>query len=1848
MFFKYRTFFRLFIFGLMLSSVGVGVYAESDGPRSDITIESLIINPTSIRYTLRNIGIETYTGQINRTTAWLDATNAVVASRDSLLYLNLAPGATRVIDVASANYPAAPTLATRMRVSFVAVLPEINTANNSTETNRPLPDLAIENPTLTWNSGSFTVRNVGTASWYGQYRTRYEWLDAAGAVLETNGGLTPTLTLAPNGTTSHILPVGFMTSLPDGAVKIRLTIDADATVVESNETNNSLELNRVFPAVDLRPYVTSLYRNFIRYSIINIGDAAFNENLGVSFTWLDAAGADLTTYVVSNAVTLNAGYSGGDTITNEDDFIINPPAGAVRMRVTIDPENQFQESDETNNTLITPRLLPDLEVSSFGLDSDGLFFRIRNSGEDRYVGTVPVRLRWLGNEDSELATLDLTVSVNLTGSTNSGSNLTPVLYLGSDFAIAVPPGAQRFRIDINSDHGIVESTYDNNSRTVTPAFPDLTVTNPVWDYGRLTFTVNNISDRGVNARYNRTLLMSFSWLDDSGVSLSNSSITQSVNIPAGQGVPISITVPAIINAPIRGARLRITVNPLNEINELSFTNNSADIARATFPDGTIESPSIDPDDESVSFTARNLGTAPLNGLLTTRYAWLDGSGAEISFYSESALFDLDPGESVARTRNNSFVVNPPEAARQLKIEFNPLHGAALAESNYENNTAQTSRPLPDLTLSAPYLNQTGVSFTVNNIGSFQHNFITNLRFAWLNSSGNEISNHSYSQIINVASGATRAVTIAASALGDYITDFPSDAARLKITVNSNQGHPELNFNNNTAEVAPSFPDFIIESGTLSSSGAVMTIKNIGLSARSGIIRYQLQWLDQNHNTVGGSSPILLVASSTLAPGASITHTDTGPYSLLAGANRTFLRVTINPEHLFLESNYGNNTFEILKPLPDLTALITSLGDTTVEYSISNSGHWTIGEDVAFTLEWIDANGIVVGSLPRTGRFDLVPNGSRNTSYIGPFITAPVNNSVALRIVVNPAHSIAEENYDNNISLEFSRSIPDLSIENPLLTDSGLSYSLVNLGTRRIDALIHTLYEWVDNGGVVLASRNNQRSTQLNPGQSYAANSGSYSSALQDFIRTPFAPGADLRITVDYDDTLDESNEANNSVTIVSVAGDATGEDLANEDEEEVASEIAAAAEGETEGETSNGQNSNQDQNQAGRGNSLSGSKDSDDASSSEKFRIPRIETEPKANLSRPRVLPGNIFYGVKNLGQEIRAAFTFDDEKRADLRLQYANQRILDAHFLVEEGKVKQAVEHLERYQRDVRKVQEAIAEVSKSELSSSRNESGVAANSVKLSNRLLGDEIKHQVLLGRFERRASALKDSASIESVRAVRQETAQQSAEIIAKLPQRMVQNTLRESLNQNGTPFRVFRNLEVLQVLKESAPAAAKNVIENVAELEEQKFSDNLVAAPAQLRAQFSAYIHQAGGSEVLYLKANDAVAVKTQNEEVKKDLEKGQEQLFSRIEEQVKIAATAGNKAEVAAQKAIFRQLKDGTIDDLRAIESIQSGLGQKIEQISQEAKKESLQNTQKMMDRDASKIIKELQNVSSKHIDEKQVKILDSISSILPKTTKEEVEKIKQSVSRGVNIIKEKRAEVLKDIVSEEKKLEESQKTVPAEVRKQPETKKIVEPIKPLDKPKQTEVLPAKPIDQSVTKPIEITKPAPSETTPIKIEVPVQVVESVKVVEPVKTLEPAKETLPVVAPAPAKTIIPVIVEPIKTTQPMIEPIKETVIVAPTPTEKTITQPTVESTVVPSSALIKINASTFSPSSITVAAGASIAITNYDKVVHALSGSVSSPSIKPGASVLIAAPSKPGIYSYICSYHSSMRGVIIVK
>jgi plastocyanin len=71
---------------------------------------------------------------------------------------------------------------------------------------------------------------------------------------------------------------------------------------------------------------------------------------------------------------------------------------------------------------------------------------------------------------------------------------------------------------------------------------------------------------------------------------------------------------------------------------------------------------------------------------------------------------------------------------------------------------------------------------------------------------------------------------------------------------------------------------------------------------------------------------------------------------------------------------------------------------------------------------------------------------------------------------------------------------------------------------------------------------------------------------------------------------------------------------------------------------------------------------------------------------------------------------------------------------------------------------------------------------------------------------------------------------------------------------------------------------------------------------------------------------------------------------------------------------------------------------------------------------------------------------------------------------------------------------------------------------------------------------------------------------------------------------------------------------------------------------------------FSPMSVSVAPGSTVSVTNKDSVAHPLTatgGQFDTGDIDGSQTKTFTAPSRAGIYRYVCNIHQYMKGTIIV-
>ncbi|MGW3076574.1 MULTISPECIES: cupredoxin domain-containing protein [unclassified Kitasatospora] len=72
---------------------------------------------------------------------------------------------------------------------------------------------------------------------------------------------------------------------------------------------------------------------------------------------------------------------------------------------------------------------------------------------------------------------------------------------------------------------------------------------------------------------------------------------------------------------------------------------------------------------------------------------------------------------------------------------------------------------------------------------------------------------------------------------------------------------------------------------------------------------------------------------------------------------------------------------------------------------------------------------------------------------------------------------------------------------------------------------------------------------------------------------------------------------------------------------------------------------------------------------------------------------------------------------------------------------------------------------------------------------------------------------------------------------------------------------------------------------------------------------------------------------------------------------------------------------------------------------------------------------------------------------------------------------------------------------------------------------------------------------------------------------------------------------------------------------------------------------------FEPADFTAGPGAVVTVTNTGTTAHTLTaqdGTFGTGPIAPGATATVTAPSQPGAYAYLCSFHHFMRGILTVS
>ncbi|MGB7347393.1 MAG: GEVED domain-containing protein [Pirellulaceae bacterium] len=242
---------------------------------------------------------------------------------------------------------------------------------------------------------------------------------------------------------------------PVGSVALQATIDPENFFPEEDELDNQLTLSL---QVDLQ--VDTLTLDSLREGIsLNYHDEnlIYTESVKASLYWAEA---DDTLLDLAFSVTEHAKNDGTFSVVFPvANFIATRPATATQLIAVLDPDDEYRESNEGNNTIaldvrgeiaaLSLEKLSDNRTMEFTYQAEGLL-----SGEEAVVSYY-----WLdqfGTVIEQAETLAVTPPLN--GTVESDR-------FQVNFATGVPIGATQLVARIDDDHRYNEQNESNNQQT---------------------------------------------------------------------------------------------------------------------------------------------------------------------------------------------------------------------------------------------------------------------------------------------------------------------------------------------------------------------------------------------------------------------------------------------------------------------------------------------------------------------------------------------------------------------------------------------------------------------------------------------------------------------------------------------------------------------------------------------------------------------------------------------------------------------------------------------------------------------------------------------------------------------------------------------------------------------------------------------------------------------------------------------------------------------------------------------------------------------------------------------------------------------------------------------------------------------------------------------------------------------------------------------------------------------------------------------------------------------------------------------------------------------------------------
>jgi hypothetical protein len=261
-------------------------------------------------------------------------------------------------------------------------------------------------------------------------------------------------------------------------------------------------------------------------------------------------------------------------------------------------------------------------------------------------------------------------------------------------------------------------------------------------------------------------------------------------------------------------------------------------------------------------------------------------------------------------------------------------------------------------------------------------------------------------------------------------------------------------------------------------------------------------------------------------------------------------------------------------------------------------------------------------------------------------------------------------------------------------------------------------------------------------------------------------------------------------------------------------------------------------------------------------------------ISEPKLLPDNPFYFLKNWARGIQNVLTFNPIRKAELRMKFANEKLMETKKMVEKTKDPEKIKKAaENYQQEVEKIKNQVEKIKEKARENPQVESFL--------DKFIYQQTLHQKLLDRLETQVPP----QAFEKIKKARESHLERFKDVMLKLEDRKEKIT--EKLDkileeQKGSRFKEFKNCEVLKNLEEKMPEEAKEAIQKAQENCLKRLKGDLEKMSPEDQEKFGEYLEKISGEKERQLEIMEKI--KSESPELKENLEKAKERIKEKIKE----------------------------------------------------------------------------------------------------------------------------------------------------------------------------------------------------------------------------------------------------------------------------------------------------------------------------------------------------------------------------